>query len=488
MPAPAAAATGTSTSPAPPTATSAPGPGSPALQPAAPGSAPPAPAPSATSGATAGTGTEQARPRLSLDEALDRFNKHGFDLVVADAQIAMTQADRLNLTAPVNPSFSVGVGKTFGYDPSKGNGYDPNQPQTPANQPCSGCSEWQWGVGLTDNAAIMRFLAGKRELRSGVADAAIAAARMNKEDARRVLASQVKASYVEVARATKALALAKETQESWTKMLNLSQVQIHAGSVDDGALARVETAKLQADVTVDQVTVALESAKYTLLFLLGDRQGQSQDFDVDPDTINFSVPARVNGAALDALLREARDRRPDLKVITAQKDHAQQGIELAKRERVPDVAVSVNYSQLGTGQNALSPPMVGLGLSLPLPIFYQNQGDIAHAQADLYQQEALEKKALAGIDTDVRSAWNQYVTARRIIERYETGGLLVSSQRALDIVQKQQTLGKQGIALMDVLDARRTYINVQNDRINQLAVYWNAVFALEQAVGADLRH
>lgn len=204
--------------------------------------------------------------------------------------------------------------------------------------------------------------------------------------------------------------------------------------------------------------------------------------------MSFVVPPRINGAALDPLLKEARDRRPDLKVIVAQKDHAQQGIELAKRERVPDIAVGLNYSQWGTGQNALSPPLVGVGLTIPLPIFYQNQGDIAHAQADLYGQESAERKTLSQIDTDVRSAWKQYLSSRAIVERYESGHLLERAQYAVGIIEKQVALGKGGISFIDLLDARRTYTSVKTDHINQLAAYWNAVFALEQAVGADLRH
>ncbi len=473
---------------APPPAARPPVPAQPAPVPTGPVTTPP-PAlpptlPASQPAAPVAAGVDVARPKLSLDDALARFDKQGFDLIIADAQIAMSQAEKVNLTAAINPTLFGGVGKTFGYNPSQGNGYPDG-----ASAPCGGCSEWGFNVGISDNAAIMRFLAGKRELRSGVADAAIAAARMNKEDARRVLSSQVKASYIEAARATKALALATETRDSWVESLAKFQVQLNAGkeNVDSGTVARVETAKLQAEMVVDQTTIAIDSAKFNLLFLLGDRTGQT-DFDVEPETVNFNVPPRVNGAALDALLREARDRRPDLKLIVAQKDRAQQGIELAKRERVPDIAVGLNYSQTGTGQNALSPPTLGLGLSIPLPIFYQNQGDIAHAQADLSLQETAEKKTLSQIDTDVRSAWKQYLAARTIIERYESGHLLERAQYAVGIIEKQVTLGKGGISFIDLLDARRTYATVKTDHINQLAVYWNAVFALEQAVGGDLRH
>jgi cobalt-zinc-cadmium efflux system outer membrane protein len=457
----------------------------PPAQPAAPAPAqapavlpPPAPPPAqaAPPQAPAAGAQPDARPsnlpKLTLDAAVARFNQHGFDLVIADAQVAMSQADKLNLTQVPNPTLNGGVGKVFGYDPSQ----------------CSGCSDWTFNVGITDNAAIMRSLVGKRDLRGNVADAAIAAAKMSKEDARRTLVATVKNAYIEVARAQKAVDLAKETQDSWQKMVNIGVVQGHAGASDEGAFARIMTAKLQADVALDQAQVAVEAAKHNLLFLLGERTATEADFDVDADTINYSVPSKISSATVDGLLKEAKDDRPDLRVVIAQKEHAQQGIDLAKRERVPDIALGLNYSQTGTGQNALSPPTLGVGVTIPLPVFYQNQGDIAHAQADLFQQETQQKKTLAQIETDVRTAWAQYTTTRRIVERYETGGLIENAKKAVEITTKQQELGKQGISLIDVLDARRTYISVNNDRLTQLAAYWNAVFALEQAVGTDLRH
>ena len=88
----------------------------------------------------------------------------------------------------------------------------------------------------------------------------------------------------------------------------------------------------------------------------------------------------------------------------------------------------------------------------------------------------------------MRSAWKQYLAARAIIERYEAGHLLDRAQYAVGIIEKQVVLGKGGISFIDLLDARRTYTLVKAEHINQLAVYWSAVFALEQAVGADLRH
>jgi cobalt-zinc-cadmium efflux system outer membrane protein len=447
-----------------------PSPAAPA-QPAQPSTA--APPPQAPAAPVQPEARPSNRMRLSLDAALARFNKNGFDLVLADAQVAMAQADKLTLVQVPNPSLSGGVSKAFGITTG-----------------CAGCADIGFNAGITDNAAIMRSIAGKRDLRGDVADAAIAAAKMTKEDARRTLASAVKASYIEVARAQKAIDLAKETQDSWQKMVNIGVVQAHAGASDEGAFARIMTAKLQADVTYDQAQVAIETAKHNLVFLLGQRGGEGDltDFDVDSDTINFAVPAKISSANVEALLKDARDTRPDLRVVLAQKEHARAEIDLAKRERVPDIALGLNYSQMGTGDNAISPPTVGIGVTVPLPIFYQNQGDIAHAQADLFQQETQQRKTLAQIEAEVRSAWAQYVTVRRIVERYETGGLLENAKKAVDITTKQQELGKQGISLIDVLDARRTYINVNNDRLTHLAAYWNAVFALEQAVGIDLRH
>ena len=72
-----------------------------------------------------------------------------------------------------------------------------------------------------------------------------------------------------------------------------------------------------------------------------------------------------------------------------------------------------------------------------------------------------------------------------IVERMEGGGLLSRAKFARDNTEIQYRAGK--VALIDFLDASRTYIATTVEYLQDLTNYWTAVYQLEQAVGTELR-
>jgi cobalt-zinc-cadmium efflux system outer membrane protein len=94
------------------------------------------------------------------------------------------------------------------------------------------------------------------------------------------------------------------------------------------------------------------------------------------------------------------------------------------------------------------------------------------------------EKALAQVVSDVTAAWAQYTSARDLVQRVETI-ILERAKKARDIVDLQFRGGT--ATLMDFLDAERQYIAANQEHLQDLALYWGAVFALEQAIGAELK-
>ena len=118
-----------------------------------------------------------------------------------------------------------------------------------------------------------------------------------------------------------------------------------------------------------------------------------------------------------------------------------------------------------------------------LPIFYQQQGEIRRAEADVATQTALLAKVQAQIAADVESAFAAYETTRALVERME-GHLLERARRARDLTALQYEKG--ATSLLDYLDAQRTYIAVNAEYLQDLANYWDAVFQLEAASATEL--
>lgn len=408
---------------------------------------------------------------LSLADAIRIFRARGLDLLIAEAAVRSAEGDVDVAGAVPNPVGTAGYGRVLNYDPGG----------------CDQCSANYWAVGLSDSAALEDALSGKRGLRLKAARNALAAAKLSRVDAQRTLEFQVKTAYLQIAQAVLAQRFAKEVVESNQKTLELFQARLKGGAINEGDLARVETQKLESDQALDAASDGLRQARVALAFLVGVR-GIVPDFEVDTGVLSFGVPPSLSAATEEGLLRAAFDHRPDLVAAGYQKASAQASIELAKRQKLPDITFSLNYSQTGTGATpaggAISPPTIVFGVSAPLPVFYQMQGELRKAEA-AYDTNALgQAKATAQVVNDVSSGYSSYVTARQLVQRMESGGLLQSAKTARDITRLQFEKGAAG--LTDLLDAQRTYIATNVEYIQDVTNYWTAVYQLEQAVGMEL--
>jgi cobalt-zinc-cadmium efflux system outer membrane protein len=221
----------------------------------------------------------------------------------------------------------------------------------------------------------------------------------------------------------------------------------------------------------------MQAALLQISFLLGVREPEA-DFSIDSTLLDRALPPFAGG--LDALAREALERRPDLQAATAQQARAEAAVALARRQRLPDIAFSAQYQQEGSGQNALQPPTVTVGAQLPLPIFYRQGGEIARAEADLHAQRTTREKLRAQALLDVQTAYRAMEANRRLVERMR-GRLLARARRVRDLVQVQYEKG--AASLLELLDAQRTWAQTQSEYLKELRDFWLSVFQLDAAAG-----
>jgi cobalt-zinc-cadmium efflux system outer membrane protein len=183
--------------------------------------------------ASADVSTEIAFPAtLTLSEALRMLRTKGLDVLIAEAQVRGAEGDVHAAGAVPNPTVAFAYGRVFNYAP--GPGQDDNQ----------------YTAGLADQAALTDTLWGKRGLRLRVARAALAAARLERLDAVRVLEFQVKQQYAELAQGMEVARFSRDVAAAASTMLDLSRRR-YPQVIDAGALARIETQKLEADQALD---------------------------------------------------------------------------------------------------------------------------------------------------------------------------------------------------------------------------------------------
>jgi cobalt-zinc-cadmium efflux system outer membrane protein len=410
---------------------------------------------------------------LSVDQAVLILRTKSLDLLIAEASVHSAEGDVGIAGAVPNPALDVGYGRVlppYSEDAAHGLG-------------CQGCSANQYSVGISDQAGIMDSVSGKRSLRLKVARAALAAAKMSRVDALRTIEFQVKAAYAQVAQAQRGVVFAKQVQTTNVKTLELFQIRLKSGSINEGDVARIETQKLESDQQVDQALENLRQARVALAFLLGVR-GPVPDYSVDDKILDFAVPSSLASADENRMMRTAFEHRPDLLALGYQRQSAEAAIALAKRLRFPDITFSAQYTQIGVDQGAVQPPTVSFGVSAPIPIFYQQQGEIRKAEAAYDTQSLQQAKTTAQVASDVGAAMSAYQSSRALVERMEKL-LKPSAERAFSIIRLQYDKG--AATLMDFLDAQRTFIATNIEYLQDLTNYRTAVFQLEQAVGMELR-
>jgi len=416
-------------------------------------------------------------PVVSLDDALRIFHGHGLDLLLAEATVEGAEGDLRAAGAIPNPVLGLSGNHTFTY-----------QPGTAADCAAGGatCSVNGFGIDLGDQAALSDSLSGKRGLRMRVARAALAASRQGRLDAVRTLEFQVKQQYIQATLAQDQLDFALEVARGSTRIFDLTHIRYQKGAISEADEARVEAAKLEADQAVSTARQALEAAKLGLAFLLGVR-GKLPRFEVAADLPTYLVPAPLAAATAEGLLRQALEHRPDLEGQRRQVERAEGSVALARRQRIPDLALDVNYQQQGhggIGTNApLTPPTLTIGVSAPLPLLYQQQGEIRKAQADFKSEDVQRARLEAQVTSEVGAAFSSFVTSKELVERMQSR-LLERARRARDLVEIQYLRG--AASLLEFLDAERTYIGTNLEYLNDLSTYWIAVFRLEQAVGIEL--
>jgi cobalt-zinc-cadmium efflux system outer membrane protein len=158
-------------------------------------------------------------------------------------------------------------------------------------------------------------------------------------------------------------------------------------------------------------------------------------------TAGFAVPGGVEALEQRALTlrREALAARADAQVARAKE-------ELLRRERVPDVTVSA-----GARHEEFS-NVLAARLSIPLPLFRRNQGEIAEQQARVAQADAAARQAELRVRLEVRGAFQAWQLAAETAKQIEPG---LEDRLQEDAGALRDAYGRGAISLATALSSLR---------------------------------
>ncbi|MBV8881326.1 MAG: TolC family protein [Planctomycetaceae bacterium] len=402
---------------------------------------------------------EVERPReefpveLSVVQAVEEALRRNLSLLAQRAGLSVTDALLVGARVRPNPVLSLDVDHVNAAHLSKGD--------------------------LTEAAArvdVPIVLGGKRDLRIEVAEKDRTLAELQVEDAVRRLRQEVSSACVDVIQAKANLVLAQDNLKTYEDLVRINDRRVQAGAIAAAELQRSKVFMLQFRSSVRRGELELAGARTKLKVLLGRRSDQPE-VDLRDE---LGIPTSPQGVELPALHQRALAERPDLRALELGRLRAESDLRLQIANGVIDLAAGAEYRW-----NADEPSerLVGFFLTIPLPFFNQNAGEIARARAQrevtLRQAEALR----AEIYGDVRSATEEFVSARGLVQSIE-GELLRTAREVRDAEHQRYQNG--AASFLEFLDAQRAFNDVRQSLNDAQATYRRAVIRLHAAVGSEV--
>jgi cobalt-zinc-cadmium efflux system outer membrane protein len=391
--------------------------------------------------------------KITLEDAIRLASQSNHSLLAARTTIAQNQAQEVTANLRPNPTLFT----DWEYLP------------LPGVHPDAGLATYLHDSTEGDVGISYLFERGqKRQNRLRAAKDATAVTRSTVLDNERTLAFQVGQLFYNVLLAKSTLDLANADLMSFQETLNISEAQYKAGGMSQNDFLQVKLQLAQFQTNVVQATLSRNLALSDLRQQLGE-ESVPANYDVTGPFEYQPLTLKIEDLQMKALAN-----RPDLRAAQQGITAAQSQYGLAKANGKQDVTVSTNYSHV----NAIS--TVTWSVSVPLPIFDRNQGNIAQTRAAISQAKEQQLQAQGQVLADVRDAYLGVESNSRLVQIYRTG-VLDDAKQSRDI--SEYAFRRGATPLLNFLQAQRSYDAIELSYRQALAAYLTAIEQLRQAVG-----
>ncbi|MBO0492127.1 TolC family protein [Pseudomonas sp. Marseille-Q1929] len=308
-------------------------------------------------------------------------------------------------------------------------------------------------------------LGGKRGARIDVASRAQDAAALTLEQRRNTLRADVIDSYYGALRAQERLDLAQRSLALAERGLVVANGRVTAGKTSPVEATRAQVQLSEIRLEFNRAQMGLSDAYRRLAASTGSATVAFQTVATQ------SLPQFPAAQLLARLEQTAELRLAELQIL-----HSEASVGLEKAQRIPDLDVSI-----GSQYDAGARERVNLvGVSMPLPLFNRNQGNVLAASRRADQARDLRNATELRLRTETRQALDLWQTANSEVRAFNQQ-ILPAAQSAVDSATRGFEMGK--FNFLDVLDAQRTLIAARTQYLVATAQATDAWVRIERIYG-----
>jgi cobalt-zinc-cadmium efflux system outer membrane protein len=401
---------------------------------------------------------QQDTINISVISAEQRFLQSNLQLLASKLRIDAARAAKIQVELWSNPNFAY---EQNIYNQYTGKWFDVTS---------SGNSEIQ--------IQQLFLLAGKRDKQIKLAETNTTIAEYLLSDLLRALKLELRSDLFNLYFLDQSLSFYNESLDTLRRTVSAVELMYQKRSVLLADVLRLKSLQLSLETERQGIVNQINALQGDLRVLLHDTTRaafipQIDEFQMDNA---FYEPLPLHDA-----LRAAQDHRPDYQIAKANVDYEMTNLSYQHALAVPDLTIGGRWSRAGS----YIPDYYAISLSIDLPVFNRNQGNIEVSERTLEANTMIMNNAALSLKEDVQAA---YIKASNADYRYRQSDKKFIAEYKMLIDGAVANYKNRNISLLEFTDFFESYRTsmiqwqqLRNDRVQALE-------NLNFVIGAEVVH
>ena len=266
------------------------------------------------------------------------------------------------------------------------------------------------------------------------------------EEVLRTLRSELNKTFVEICFSTRSIGIYDKEIESLSLLMKAFREQQNKGNISLLESSRLESLLLSLRKEKNEQENNLVNLRGELNLLLSLPAGQEINLLLDDNILKQVDTAAVPFADMDNMLSV----RPDLKMVHSSVTAAKANLKLQRSMAAPEFSIKGMYDRAGNFINNY----FAVGVSVSVPIFNRNQGNIKSAKIDIMQNGKEEEYAIEKARRELYAAYSQL---QKAVELYRSSNDELEHNFGRLIEGVNENFRKRNISMLEFIDYYQSY-------------------------------
>ena len=369
---------------------------------------------------------QQVAGTLTLKEAEQRFLERNLSLIAERYNIDMAQAQVLQAKLFENPVISL---EQNVYNRLNGKYFDFGKE----------------GEAVVEIEQVIH-LAGQRNKQVRLEKINKEIAEYQFEEVMRTLRQELNEKFVEVYFLSKSIAIYEKEVNSLQVLLGGMKIQQEKGNISLMEISRLESMLFSLKKEKNERESDLLTTRGELNLLLNLPEDTQVQLSLDEEVLQQLDLSQLSFADLKAIINE----RPDQKIARSTVNASRANLKLQKSMAFPEFSVKRNYDRVGNFIN----DYFAIGVSLSVPIFNRNQGNIKAARFSIQQAGVQQEYAANRADMELFTA---YTSLEKATQLYQSTNMDLERNFEKLITGVNENFTRKNISLLEFIDYYDSY-------------------------------